>query len=534
MLLPGFFLSTLAFMQLPQPQAVQPHTIRSEDLFAQATLPEFAEQSWLLGGDTQSWVIKAMSPIPPSPSVTDASGPSDRGDSSSSPAVGTKRKGLDASDSLTDIESRIIQKSRMTDPGEIVGSNKGEESVDGVECRTDIISAEGLSLNKKMWQGRLPPTQNGCSWQGTTHLWISNMWQILSGMTPDQLQDANRLCPFPIKRRLILQDLGFMDGDKAELDFCFSLCDIGTWTIYPIAVIDMCCIYNLYHTIMITISCNGMHVNFIHHCQDITISMSCPSLSASFMGTVSSERLQMLMNMLLDLTHFAVGGRHTRRIMEDHFGNDIFPDENTLKTLPANLTYLHIDIVMLVREKSSTLGVCPRVIHWLSSLDTHVSLTTLELKLFTNDIRVGRNLLALYTFIGSAFVDLSKMLHLKHFHIMTSELCLHELLNVVQTIRSPDFEDVNICVTLTSFEHTFAGLKSWDAAYVAEELQAITVINLSVLMKELQPQAAVHNFYNGLVIAQASNMRNDGFMHVFWFKDRGFLARFTDVTGSWC
>ncbi|PBK83624.1 hypothetical protein ARMGADRAFT_1037790 [Armillaria gallica] len=236
-LLPGFFLSTLAFTQSPQPQAIQPYTVRPEELFAQATLPEFAEQSWSSGGDTRSWVIKVRH--------DSRHGPSDRGDSSSSPAVGTKRKGLDTSDSLTDVEAHIIQKSRLTDPGEIVGSNKGKESVDGVDCGTDIISAEGLSPNKKMWQGRLPPAQDGRSWQGTTHLWISNMQQILSGMTPDQLQDANRLCPFPVKRRLILQDLGFMDGDEAELDFRFSLCDIGTWTIYPIAVINMCCIYNL-------------------------------------------------------------------------------------------------------------------------------------------------------------------------------------------------------------------------------------------------------------------------------------------------
>lgn len=71
------------------------------------------------------------------------------------------------------------------------------------------------------------------------------MQQILSSMTPDQLQDANRLCLFPVKRRLILQDLGFMDGDESELDFRFSLCDIGTWTIYPIAVIDMVSLINL-------------------------------------------------------------------------------------------------------------------------------------------------------------------------------------------------------------------------------------------------------------------------------------------------
>lgn len=38
---------------------------------------------------------------------------------------------------------------------------------------------------------------------------------------------------------------------------------------------------------MITISHNGMHVNLIHHCQDIIISASCPSLSASFVGAVS-------------------------------------------------------------------------------------------------------------------------------------------------------------------------------------------------------------------------------------------------------
>ncbi|PBK83625.1 hypothetical protein ARMGADRAFT_1037791 [Armillaria gallica] len=217
-----------------------------------------------------------------------------------------------------------------------------------------------------------------------------------------------------------------------------------------------------------------------------------------------------------------------RRIMEDHFSDEVFPDENTLKMLPANLMYLHVDIIALVGEKSSTLGVHPRVIRWLSSLDTHVPLTTLELKLFTNDIRTVLYwfvISGIDTFVGSAFVDLSKMPHLKHFHIMTSELHLHELLNVVRMIHSRDFEDVNICVALTSFEHTFTGLKSWDAAYVAEELQAITVINLSILVKELQPRAAVHNFYNGLVTAQASNMQNDGFMHVFWFKDGGFLAR---------
>ncbi len=71
------------------------------------------------------------------------------------------------------------------------------------------------------------------------------MQQILSGMSFKQLQDANRLCPFPVKRQLILCDLGFIDGDPAKEDFRQSLCDIGTWTMYPRAVIEKVCLDTL-------------------------------------------------------------------------------------------------------------------------------------------------------------------------------------------------------------------------------------------------------------------------------------------------
>ncbi len=64
------------------------------------------------------------------------------------------------------------------------------------------------------------------------------MQQILSGMSSEQLQDANRLCPFPVKRRLIIRDLGFIDDDPAEQDFHNSLCDIETWTLYPVAIYE--------------------------------------------------------------------------------------------------------------------------------------------------------------------------------------------------------------------------------------------------------------------------------------------------------
>ncbi|SJL11514.1 uncharacterized protein ARMOST_14918 [Armillaria ostoyae] len=261
-----------------------------------------------------------------------------------------------------------------------------------------------------------------------------------------------------------------------------------------------------------------------------TLAWKMPSLRRLFLwnSSVSPEGLQVLMGLLPNLIHFAVGGKHTKRITEDHFGDSILqdPDDDAIKTLPRHLTYLHIDITALVGENSSETdaGVRPQVIHWLSSLESHIPVTTLELKLFSNDVRIGRNLLSLCastvetvrlyfidSFVGSAFVDLSEMLRLRHFYILTSEVHLHELLNVVWTIRLTDFEDVNICVALTSFDHTFAGLKLWDDAYVGQELGIIRVVNLSCLMRELEPRSVIS-----------------------WFEDGGFLARFADTTDCHC
>lgn len=250
-----------------------------------------------------------------------------------------------------------------------------------------------------------------------------------------------------------------------------------------------------------------MCVNLTHHCQDITVFTSCPSLSASFVGAVSDflwpdvegilidndesgsqathlviegemeegitelpvndfvqqltalhtaqfyfiiagstqtmawkmpslqrlflwnssiscEGLQVLMSLLPNLTHFTVGGQHTKRIWEDHFGDSIFErdDDDVLKKLPKNLTYLHIDIMALVGEKLSMteVGTRSQIIHWLSNLETRVPLTMLELKLFSNDIRVGCNLLSLCVstvetirlyFLGSLDLNLSSKYH---------------------------------------------------------------------------------------------------------------------------
>ncbi|PBK66572.1 hypothetical protein ARMSODRAFT_977481 [Armillaria solidipes] len=657
---PRVLLGAPSFMKPPEAQTAQLQTVRPEELFRPATSLESSGMHWSLGGGLGSRSIEAMSPVPPSPTVTDASSASDVGNVCVSPAVGDKRKAIDATDASINAEAHVVQKCRTMGADENFGPKDDGEQINGTDYGTNIVAADGLSPDLKMWQGGLPPPQEHCSWHQATLLWISNMQQILSGMTFNQLQDANRLCPFPVKRRLILQDLGFIDADEAEQDFHRSLCDIAPWTLYPIPVVDMSVrgkIHRLrrhpsqrplltqrdrelitvgektlhskqWSPLMITISHTGMRVNLLHHCQDITVFASRPSLSASFVGAVSDflwpdvegievdsgyskpqathlviegeqeegigqilvndfveqltalhtaqlnfviagrvqtmawkmpslrrlylwnssvspEGLQVLMKLLPNLTHFAVGGQDMTRIVEDHFGDDLFPDGEILKTLPANLVFLHIDVVALVGEKTSKTGngVRLRTIRWLTLLDNHVPITTLELKLFTNDIRVGRNLLALCastiqtiklyfvdTFVGSAFVDLSNMPHLQHFHILTSELQLHELLNVVRTIRSPDFEDVNICTALTSFEHTFAGLKFWDNAYASQELRVVEVVNLSILVKELQPRTAVRSFYGELVTARIPHMQEDDFMHVFWFKDGGFLAGFADAT----
>ncbi|SJL14187.1 uncharacterized protein ARMOST_17642 [Armillaria ostoyae] len=571
---PRVLLDTPSFMKPLEAQTAQLQTVRPEELFRPATSLESSGMHWSLGGTLGSHSIEAMSLVPPSPTVTDTSSASDVSNICVSPAIGDKRKAMDATDASVDVEGHIVQKSRTMGSDENFGPKDDRERINGTDYGTDIIAADGLSPDLKfyylsqMWQGGLPPPQEHCSWHQATLLWIANMQQILSGMT----------------------------------------------------------------FIMITISCTGMRVNLIHHYQDITVFASRPSLSASFVGavadflwpdvegievdsgyskpqathlviegeqeegigqipvndfveqltalhtaqlyfviasrvqtlawkmpslqhlylwnsSVSPKGLQVLMKLLPNLTHFMVGGQDTTRIVEDHFGDDLFSNGEILKKLLANLVFLHIDVVALVGEKTSKTGngVRPRTIHWLTLLDNHVPITTLELKLFTNDIRVGCNLLTLCastvqtiklyfvdTFVGSAFVDLSDMLHLQHFHILTSELRLHELLNVVQTIRFPDFEDVNICTTLTSFEHTFTGLKFWDNAYASQELRAVEVVNLSILVKELQPRMAVHSFYGELVTARIPHMREDNFMHVFWFNDGGFLARFADATDCHC
>ncbi len=105
------------------------------------------------------------------------------------------------------------------------------------------------------------------------------------------------------------------------------------------------------------------------------------------------------MGLLPNLIHFAVGGLHTKRIIEDHFGDNILqdPEDDAVKRLPHQLADLHIDIMMLVGESVSetTTSLRSRFICWLSNLEGHIPLTMLELKLFSNDVRVGRNLLSL-------------------------------------------------------------------------------------------------------------------------------------------
>ncbi len=103
----------------------------------------------------------------------------------------------------------------------------------------------------------------------------------------------------------------------------------------------------------------------------------------------------------------------------------------------------------------------------------------------------------------------------------------------MRTIRSKNFEDVNVCVTLTSFDHMFAGLKLWDDAYAAQELGHIRVVNLSFLMRELQPWSVVRTYYNDSILEHTANMRENGFLKISWFEDTGFLARFADATSTY-
>ncbi|KAK0448208.1 hypothetical protein EV421DRAFT_1733340 [Armillaria borealis] len=238
-------LDTPGFMKPLEVQTAQLQTVRPEELFRPATSLESSGMHWSLGGMLGSHSIEAMSLIPPSPTVTDASSASDVGNVCISPAIGDKRKAINATDASVNAEGHVVQKSRTMGSDENFGPKDNGDRINGTDYGTDIVAADGLSPDLKfhylsqMWQGGLPPPQEHCSWHQVTLLWIANMQQILSGMTFNQLQDANRLCPFPIKRRLILQDLGFIDADEAEQDFHHSLCDIGTWTLYPIPVVDM-------------------------------------------------------------------------------------------------------------------------------------------------------------------------------------------------------------------------------------------------------------------------------------------------------
>ncbi|KAK0431155.1 hypothetical protein EV421DRAFT_1912124 [Armillaria borealis] len=526
----------------PEVQTAQLQTVRPEELFRPATSLESSRMHWSLGGGLGSHSIEAMSLVPPSPTVTNASSASDVSNVCVSPAIGDKRKAIDATDASINAEAHVIQKCRMMGPDENFGPKDDGEQINGTDYGTNIVAADGLSPDLKFH-------------------YLSQMWQVMitisrTGMRVNLLHHCQDITVFASRPSLSASFIGAVsdflwpDVEGIEVDSSYLKPQATHLVIEgeqeegigQILVNDFVEQLTALHT---------AQLNFMIAGRVQTMAWKMPSLQRLYLwnSSVSPEGLQVLMKLLPNLTHFAVGGQDMTRIVEDHFGDDLFHDGEILKTLPPNLVFLHIDVVALVREKTSKTGngVCPRTIHWLTLLDNHVPITTLELKLFTNDIRVSRNLLALCAstiqtiklyfvdmFVGSVFVDLSNMQRLQHFHILTSELWLHKLLNVVRTIRSPDFEDVNICTALTSFEHTFAGLKFWDNAYASQELRAVEVVNLSILVKELQPWTAVHSFYGELVTAQIPHMREDNFIHVFWFKDGGFLAGFADTTDCHC
>ncbi|KAK0443645.1 hypothetical protein EV421DRAFT_1903654 [Armillaria borealis] len=192
---------------------------------------------------------------------------------------------------------------------------------------------------------------------------------------------------------------------------------------------------------------------------------------------VSPQGLFLLLRSTTSLTHLALGGKKTQ-LVEDS-DDPLTQPVISPPSFPQTLQFLHLNICALVNWQGNSIenSLRPWIVTWLSHLQGPLSLTSLECKLFMNDVRLPRRIislaeesieqLSLYfveTHVGCAYIYLGHLQKLQRLDVLCVESRVADVVEMLRSITTTAFRQLSIYIPLNSFDLSFASLNSLNVA----------------------------------------------------------------------
>ncbi|PBK69305.1 hypothetical protein ARMSODRAFT_1037824 [Armillaria solidipes] len=259
---------------------------------------------------------------------------------------------------------------------------------------------------------------------------------------------------------------------------------------------------------------------------------------------VSTQGLFHLLRSITSLTHFALGGKNTR-VIEDS-GDPMTQPVVPPPSLPQSLYYLHLNICALVNWQGRS-PLRPRIVSWLGRLHGTLSLNSLECKVFTNDVRLPRNIVSLAedtlqklsfffveTHIGSAFINLHHLRNLRRLDVLCVESRVADVVRMLCSITTTTFQQLSIYIPLTSFDLSFASLNTLNIAAQRGKLLTDRQIHIYLLCTNVSQQEEMKKVYSEIILGRLNHVHTMGRLTITWFFDDDFESKFRDCPVWYC